>query len=108
MKILFETIRRFQKEINRLKNEKIHLNDIEKRKKIEAKIHFYESEISRYRIYTDTWLDSQDSDDRRVAHFYYYNVTSWESAVSKCGYPENCSDSIRRRIERALKKTNWF
>lgn len=108
MKILFETIRKFQKEINRLKNEKIHSDDIEKRKKIEAKIHFYESEISRYRVYTDTWLDSQDSDDHNVARFYYYNAISWVKATSKCGYSENCADSYRKRIERALKNAEWL
>lgn len=107
MKTLFETIRKFQKEINRLKNEKIHLNDTQKRKKIDTQIHFYESEISRYRVYTDTWLDSQDSNDRLVARCYYYNATSWEAAVSQCRYQINCADAFRKRIERALKNANW-
>lgn len=112
MKTLFETIRKLQKEINRLKNEKIHTNDIQKRKKIDAQICFYESQISNYKIYTDKWLEMQDSNDCDVVcdvvRFYFYNAISWEEAVSKCGYPEDCSDSFRMRITRVLKNADWI
>ena len=107
MKIYFQIIRLLYKEIKRLEELRKKTKDTKEKEHICELIHKYKQHTEELKTLTEPFIEQQELDYiKSVLRAYYYDVKSWQSAVTKSApklQSENPTEAIRQSIQRSFE-----
>ena len=107
MKIYFQIIRLFYKEIERLEKLLKKTKDTKERERICEYIHKYKQHTEELKTLTEPFIEEQEFDFiKSIIRSYYYEVNSWQKAVNTFlskGAGNSAVDATRQSITRSFE-----